>query len=83
MNKDAIFEDIINADDFSTAKSATTISKLNALRERAKLKEQTQAIANNVLDDDVIYWLNHQDNSTKRHINEVIRHFMAFKPLPI
>lgn len=30
-------------------------------------------------DDDVIDWLSKQDQTTKHHINEVIRHFMAIQ----
>lgn len=32
-----------------------------------------------VLDDDVLQWINTQDPTTIRHINEVIHHFMAIE----
>lgn len=31
------------------------------------------------IDDDVMNWLLQQDDETRNHINEVIRHFMAIK----
>lgn len=31
------------------------------------------------IDDDVMNWLLQQDDDTRNHINEVIRHFMAIK----
>lgn len=40
---------------------------------------QVQSKAHHTLDDDVMAWLSVQDEVTKRHINDVIRHFMAVK----
>ncbi len=31
------------------------------------------------IDDDIVQWLLKQDDNTKRHINEVLRHVMAVK----
>jgi len=44
-----------------------------------KLRERKQEIASNSFDMDVLTWLSGQDQATKQHINEVIRHFMAVK----
>lgn len=58
-----------NEYDFTHAKRATEIPHLNRLREQK------------LLDDDVQDWLIQQDNSTKRHISEMIRQIMAIKQL--
>ncbi|WHP07003.1 hypothetical protein QLH32_05945 [Acinetobacter corruptisaponis] len=44
-----------------------------------KLREQKQQVAYSSFDMDVLTWLNEQDKDTKKHLNEVIRHFMAIK----
>jgi uncharacterized protein (DUF4415 family) len=58
--------------DFSQAKlvKPEIIKKLQARHAEAQAK---------VLDADVVTWLSTQDPDTKKHINEVIRHFMAVK----
>lgn len=53
--------------DFSNAKKASNITHLSRLQ------------AQQPLDDDVLQWLYTQDNSTKQHINEMIRQIMAIK----
>lgn len=44
-----------------------------------KLQERHAEAQGKVLDADVVTWLSTQDLDTKKHINEVIRHFMAVK----
>ena len=58
--------------DFSQAKlvKPEIIKKLQARHAEAQAK---------VFDADVVTWLSTQDSDTKKHINEVIRHFMAVK----
>lgn len=58
--------------DFSKAKvvEPSLIKKIRQLQQ-----EETQQ----PLDEDVFNWVIQQDDSTKRHINAVIRHFMAVK----
>ncbi len=61
--------------DFSQAKKASDVPALARLQQ-AYAKEQAKAQA---IDDDVIAWIESQDSDTKRHINEILRHFMAMK----
>lgn len=44
-----------------------------------KLQERHAAAQSKVLDADVVMWLDGQDQETKQHINEMIRHIMALK----
>lgn len=44
-----------------------------------KLQERHAEAQAKVLDVDVVTWLNGQDQETKQHINEMIRHVMALK----
>lgn len=44
-----------------------------------ELRKRHAAAQAKVLDADVVMWLSTQDNETKRHVNEVIRHMMAVK----
>lgn len=44
-----------------------------------KIRENKRNLAQSTLDTDILLWLDKQDDTTKRHINDVIRHFMAIK----
>lgn len=44
-----------------------------------KLQERHVEAQAKVLDADVVMWLSGQDQDTKQHINEMIRHIMALK----
>lgn len=44
-----------------------------------KLQERHAEAQAKVLDADVVMWLSGQDQDTKQHINEMIRHIMALK----
>lgn len=44
-----------------------------------KLQKRHAEAQAKVLDADVVTWLSTQDAATQKHINEVIRHFMAVK----
>ena len=57
----------------------TTNAKLVQPAIIKKLRERQREVAYSSLDMDVLTWLSTQDVDTKRHINEVIRHFMAVK----
>lgn len=59
--------------DFSDAKPARLNTRIAQMQEN-----KCKAMAN-VLDDDVMIWIATQDDTTKRHINDVIRLFMAIK----
>lgn len=50
----------------------------NVIKTYQTNKSQSQNNASPI-DDDVMDWLVKQDDATKHHINEVIRHFMAIK----
>ncbi len=57
----------------------TTNAKLVQPAIIKKLRERQREVAYSALDMDVLTWLSTQDVDTKKHINEVIRHFMAVK----
>lgn len=57
----------------------TTNAKLVQPAIIKKLRERQREVAYSSLDMDVLTWLSTQDVDTKKHINEVIRHFMAVK----
>lgn len=57
----------------------TTNAKLVQPAIIKKLRERQKEVAYNSFDMDVLTWLSTQDPDTKKHINEVIRHFMAVK----
>ena len=57
----------------------TTNAKLVQPAIIKKLREHKREVACSALDMDVLTWLSTQDMDTKKHINEVIRHFMAVK----
>lgn len=57
----------------------TTNAKLVQPAIIKKLRQRQQEVAYSSLDMDVLTWLSTQDTDTKKHINEVIRHFMAVK----
>lgn len=47
--------------------------------EHEKLQEYHAETESKVLDADVLMWLSVQDQDTKHHVNEIIRHIMALK----
>lgn len=61
--------------DFSNAKPANNHPLVQKLQER-HAKAMAQQIA---FDDDILEWISTQDDETRNHINEVVRHFMAVK----
>ena len=44
-----------------------------------KLQERHAIAQAKAFDPDVVTWLSSQDNETKQHINEMVRHIMALK----
>ncbi len=44
-----------------------------------KLQERHAIAQAKAFDADVVTWLSSQDNETKQHINEMVRHIMAIK----
>ena len=44
-----------------------------------KLQERHAIAQAKAFDADVVEWLSSQDNETKQHINEMVRHIMALK----
>ncbi|ENV35433.1 hypothetical protein F960_00340, partial [Acinetobacter gerneri DSM 14967 = CIP 107464 = MTCC 9824] len=44
-----------------------------------KLQERHVIAQAKAFDADVVTWLSSQDNETKQHINEMVRHIMALK----
>ena len=44
-----------------------------------KLQERHATAQANVIDADVVRWLSTQDQETRQHINDMIRHAMALK----
>lgn len=54
-------------------------AKITEPRLIKKIRQLQQQEAEQSFDDDVLSWVVKQDETTKRHLNEVIRHFMAIK----
>lgn len=46
-----------------------------------KIKAQKKLIEQRSFDSDILAWLDTQDTTTKRHINEMLRHMMAIKTI--
>jgi hypothetical protein len=44
-----------------------------------KLQERHAIAQAKAFDADVVTWLGSQDNETKQHINDMVRHIMALK----
>ena len=44
-----------------------------------KLQERHAIAQAQAFDADVVAWLSSQDNETKQHINDMVRHIMALK----
>lgn len=71
MQADKVFDELKDKS-FKNAKTVDDIPKLAAFQ-----KAMLQQTHHNLLADDVANWLAQQNEDTKQHVNNIIRHVMA------